>query len=79
MLILLGLLCLAGAFGLLAVRRLRLRRRLQAAAALRPCLPVEDLPPFTAVGWPPEGADLGPYVSQGFVAIDAYLAEGFAA
>ena len=43
-----------------------------------PMLPAEDLPPATAVGWPPEGAAFRTYVDEGFAALDAYLSEGYA-
>ena len=41
-------------------------------------LPAEDQPPSSAVGWPPGGSQFSAYVDQGFQALDAYLAEGFA-
>lgn len=50
---------------------LRSKRRYVAAAA--PCLPDDDQPPVSAVGWPPEGARFAEYVDEGFAALDAYL------
>jgi hypothetical protein len=47
------------------------RRR---AAIVAPCLPEDDQPPATAVGWPPEGVRFTQYVDEGFSALDAYLA-----
>lgn len=78
MLFLLGFLCTAYVAVVVALRRERRVARTAAVAADRPMLPAEDLPPTGAVGWPPEGADLPPYVTEGFAAIDAYLSEGFA-
>lgn len=63
-----------------AVVVLRIRRARRAAASRDlPELPVEDRPPATAVGWPPEGPAFTAYVDEGFRALDAYLSEGFAA
>lgn len=42
-------------------------------------LPTEDLPPPSAVGWPPGGTQFSAYVDDGFAALDAYLSEGFTA
>jgi hypothetical protein len=42
-------------------------------------LPADDLPPATAVGWPPGGSGFTSYVDEGFAALDAYLSEGYAA
>jgi cbb3-type cytochrome oxidase subunit 3 len=53
---------------------LRSKRRATAAAAAAPCLPDDDQPPASAVGWPPDGTGLTPYVDEGLVALDAYLA-----
>jgi hypothetical protein len=39
----------------------------------------DDLPPPTAVGWPPGGTGFPSYVAEGFAALDAYLSEGYAA
>ena len=52
---------------------LRSKRR-AARATAAPCLPDDDQPPASAVGWPPEGARLTAYVDEGFSALDAYLA-----
>lgn len=41
-------------------------------------LPADDLPPATALGWPPYGRQFSTYVERGFQALDAYLSEGFA-
>lgn len=49
-----------------------------AAAEPLPPLPADDLPPETAVGWPPEGSGFPTYVEEGFAALDAYLSGGFA-
>jgi hypothetical protein len=56
---------------------LRTRRR-NAVTEVLPALPDEDLPPASAVGWPPEGASFATYVEEGLAALDAYLEEGFA-
>lgn len=53
---------------------LRSKRRTAGAVAAAPCLPEDDQPPTSAVGWPPEGAKFTPYVDEGFAALDAYLA-----
>ena len=50
-----------------------------AAAALAVAMPADDLPPVTAVGWPPGGTGFTSYVADGFAALDAYLSEGYAA
>ena len=42
-------------------------------------LPAEDQPPPSAKGWPPAGRHFSTYVDEGFAALDAYLAKGFAA
>ena len=42
-------------------------------------LPSADLPPSSAVGWPPGGTQFSAYVDDGFAALDAYLSEGFTA
>ncbi|MGH8968487.1 MAG: hypothetical protein ACRDV1_00920 [Actinomycetes bacterium] len=57
------------------------RRSAGRAAALPAAvpLPVEDQPPPSAVGWPPEGEQFWAYLDDGYAALDAYLAEGFAA
>ena len=52
----------------------RSNRRKAESALAAPCLPDEDQAPASAVGWPPEGAKLTPYVDEGFAALDAYLA-----
>ncbi len=49
-----------------------------AAAEPLPPLPADDLPPETAVGWPPEGSGFPTYVEEGFAALDAYLSGGCA-
>ena len=51
----------------------------QRAVAARPTLPAADLPPGTAVGWPPLGSAFPEYVDEGFAALDAYLSQGFTA
>lgn len=53
---------------------LRSKRRRAVAVATAPCLPDDDQAPASAVGWPPEGTKLAPYVDEGFAALDAYLA-----
>ena len=50
------------------------RRAAEAAVAAAPCLPEDDQAPASAIGWPPEGTKLMPYVDEGFAALDAYLA-----
>jgi hypothetical protein len=50
-----------------------------ATAAPLAVLPADDLPPPTAVGWPPGGTGFPSYVAEGFAALDAYLSEGYAA
>jgi hypothetical protein len=42
-------------------------------------LPADDLPPASAIGWPPGGAHFTSYVDNGVAALDAYLSEGYAA
>ncbi len=42
-------------------------------------LPADDLPPATAVGWPPSGRQFTTYVDEGIRALDAFLSEGFTA
>jgi cbb3-type cytochrome oxidase subunit 3 len=51
-----------------------LRSSPRQASAGAPCLPEDDQPPASAVGWPPEGGKLTLYVDEGFAALDAYLA-----
>jgi Flp pilus assembly protein protease CpaA len=51
----------------------------QATLAARRNLPAEDQPPASAIGWPPGGSLLEAYLEEGFRALDAFLAEGFAA
>jgi hypothetical protein len=48
-------------------------------AAVPPMLPADDLPPASAIGWPPGGKQFTSYVDNGFAALDAYLSEGYAA
>ena len=75
MLVLLALLT-AGYFAVvIRVRRAAKCRRVSAEPVV---LPADDLPPETAVGWPPVGAAFSAYVDEGFAALDAYLSEGFA-
>jgi hypothetical protein len=50
------------------------RTKRRATRSLAPCLPDDDQPPASAVGWPPEGTRLPAYVDEGFAALDAYLA-----
>ena len=50
------------------------RRTARAARSVARCLPAEDQPPASAVGWPPEGVRFSDYVEEGFSALDAYLA-----
>jgi hypothetical protein len=61
------------------VRRGKKRAAAALAAAPAVPLPADDLPPASAVGWPPGGRQFTTYVDGGFAALDAYLAEGFAA
>jgi hypothetical protein len=80
MLILLTLLT-ASYFAAVLWVRCGARRRAAAAAitvAEPAALPADDQPPSSAVGWPPGGRQFTAYVDQGFRALDAYLAEGFA-
>jgi hypothetical protein len=79
MLILLTLLTASYFAAVVWVRR-GTRRRQPAVEAVEPvALPADDQPPSSAVGWPPGGSQFTAYVDQGFRALDAYLAEGFAA
>ena len=81
MLILLTLLTVSYFAAVLWVRRGTRRRAAAAAVAgsqLPVALPADDQPPSSAVGWPPGGSQFTAYVDQGFQALDAYLAEGFA-
>jgi len=56
------------------------KHRLAAAVTEVPVmLPADDLPPASAVGWPPGGRQFTSYVDNGFAALDAYLSEGYAA
>jgi hypothetical protein len=55
------------------------RRLQQAGTQVPPTLPAADLPPASAVGWPPQGARFTRYVDDGVAALDAYLDEDFAA
>jgi hypothetical protein len=48
------------------------KRRAPVTVAL--CLPDDDQPPATAVGWPPDGDRFTEYVDQGHSALHAYLA-----
>ena len=77
MVFLLGCLC-AGYLGVVILVLRGPRSRRLAADAPLPPLPADDLPPASAVGWPPEGAGFPTYVDEGFAALDAYLSEGFA-
>jgi hypothetical protein len=56
--------------GVVWVLRSKWRRSASGAAC---CLPVDDQAPASAVGWPPEGAQFGEYVDEGFGALDTYL------
>ena len=80
MLILLTLLTVSYFAAVIWVRRGAKQRAAAAAAAVVQlvALPADDLPPTSAVGWPPGGSQFSAYVDQGFQALDAYLAEGFA-
>jgi cbb3-type cytochrome oxidase subunit 3 len=49
-----------------------LRAKRRRAGAVVPCLPEDDQPPVSAVGWPPEGDQFTDYVDEGFAALDAY-------
>jgi hypothetical protein len=78
MLILLTLLT-ASYFAVVVWVRRGTRQRAAAVVVAEPvALPVDDQPPSSAVGWPPGGSQFTAYVDQGFQALDAYLAEGFA-
>ena len=77
MLVLLTLLT-AGYFAVVIWLR-RETRIQQAALSALGNLPAEDQPPASAVGWPPGGSQLEAYLEDGFRALDAFLAEGFAA
>ena len=84
MVILLTLLTAGYLLVVLRVRRCARAGRAAAAAgrAIGPLgadLPVDDRPPVTAVGWQPDGGGFTCYVDEGVAALDAYLAEGFAA
>lgn len=58
----------------------REKRQVRTVAATLPeTLPVEDLPPAGAVGWPPGGTAFTSYVTDGLAAIDAFLGEDHAA
>jgi hypothetical protein len=72
MLVLLALLTLSYFAAVLWV--IRSKRRTAEAVVAAPCLPEDDQAPASAVGWPPEGTKLAPYVDEGFAALDAYLA-----
>jgi hypothetical protein len=79
MVLALSALCAAYIGVVIFVRRsTRAGRAAAAQPADLPPLPDEDLPPLTAVGWPPDGDGLPAYVEVGFAALDAYLSEGFA-
>ena len=79
MVLALSALCAAYIGVVIVVRRsARARRAVAAQLAELPPLPDEDLPPPTAVGWPPDGDRLPAYVEEGFAALDVYLSEGFA-
>ena len=80
MVILLALLTVSYFAAVLWVRRGAKKRAAAAAVAVVQlvALPADDQPPTSAVGWPPGGSQFTPYVDQGFQALDAYLAEGFA-
>jgi hypothetical protein len=79
MLILLTLLTV-GFFAAVAWARRGRKHRPAAMVAEAPAmLPAEDLPPPSAVGWPPGGKQFSSYVDNGFAALDAYLSEGYAA
>jgi hypothetical protein len=78
MLILLTLLTAGYFAAVLWVRRGTRQRAAAAAGAVVVELPADDQPPTSAVGWPPGGSQFTAYVDQGFQALDAYLAEGFA-
>jgi hypothetical protein len=57
----------------------RNRRAVEKPAALPIELPQDDRPPASAVGWPPQGTRFEQYVDEGVAALDAYLADGYAA
>ena len=82
MVILLALLTVSYFAAVLWVRRGAKQRAAAAAVAVAVvqlvALPADDQPPSSAVGWPPGGSQFTAYVDQGFQALDAYLAEGFA-
>ena len=80
MLVLLTLLT-AGYFATVVwiVRGKRRARAEHGVATEAVALPADDQPPASAVGWPPAGRQFTSYVDEGFAALDAYLAEGFAA
>lgn len=62
-----------------AVVWLRRDARQRARPAQPLTLPAADLPPGTAVGWPPLGSAFPEYVDDGIAALHAYLSEGFTA
>ena len=68
----------AGYFALVVWVR-RSKQRAASAPATGLALPTEDLPPSTAVGWPPQGSGFGAYVDRGFDDLDAYLSDDQAA
>jgi hypothetical protein len=76
MLILLVLVSVGFVAEVLWVRRV-LNRRAASAPAGQLQIPGDDLPPSSAVGWPPApgGAGFTTYVDDGFAALDAYLSE----
>ncbi len=78
MLILLTLLTV-GFFAAVAWVRHGRKRPAVVVAQAPVMLPAEDLPPPSAVGWPPGGKQFSSYVDTGFAALDAYLSEGYAA
>jgi len=49
-------------------------RKALTVAPVAPCLPDDDQPPATAIGWPPDGPQFAEYVDQGHSALHAYLA-----
>ena len=79
MLILLTLVTVGYFVAVVRVRRRRTAGAVSAEAGTLAALPQDDLPPVSAVGWPPEGGRFTTYVDQGFAAIDAYLSEDRAA
>ncbi len=79
MLTLLTLLTVGYFVAVVRVRRRRAAGTVSADVAVAATLPDDDQPPVSAVGWPPEGGRFTSYIDEGFAALDAYLAEGFAA